>query len=93
MNPREAGPGHWVCTTLPDGRYVMAPHDDPVVPAIRASRDGDAEALATVTAWMNAREPLERAPLRLIQGELFTAAEIPSPLAADLSRTPKESAA
>lgn len=67
MNPRDLPPGRWTATRLPDGRYILAPWDDPVAPAIRrfnAARVtdrtalGDPGDLAAITAWADEREPL-----------------------------------
>lgn len=75
MNPRDVGPGRWTATRLPDGRYILAPWDDPVAPAIRrfnAARVtdraslGDPRDLAAITAWADEREPLEPVRPRLL---------------------------
>lgn len=80
MNITDLGPGHYVATRCPDGRYVIAPYGDAVAPVIRrlnAARTGDGSApddpaaWVLVTAWLDERET-SAVPLRMIQGELRT---------------------
>lgn len=64
MNLADYGPGWWVCLRLPDGRLTIAdgenPDHAPVVAAIRRINQAKATSRdwATVTAWMDERDPL-----------------------------------
>jgi hypothetical protein len=75
VNLTEKGPGHWVCLSLPDGRLAIAdgenPDHAPVVAAIRRISQGKARSQdrATVTAWMDEREPLPDGHLFVLRGE------------------------
>jgi hypothetical protein len=75
VNLADFGPGWWVCLLLPDGRLAVTdgenPDHAPVVAAIRRISQGKARSQdrATVTAWMDAREPLPAGQLFVLRGE------------------------
>ena len=65
---RDLPPGHWVVAHLPDGRTAIAPHNDPIVAAMRRIHKaglttprtrfpGTLQDYAAITDWLDQQQP------------------------------------